>query len=170
MASTAWQKRNAAARAKGYRNYYDYRAHDFGRMAPGTPAAKGERLRRLRGHAGPGDLRRALRSGRVELINAVQTGDDPPTFDVLVVYTDGTQRSFTVKGKDAIDDLAGQLQKAGPDGEPAKLRVIGTPNALKKLQQMQADAEAEEAQAEFEAEGGESGEEPYTFTDDDIPF
>lgn len=170
MASSAWQKRNAAARAKGYRNYYDYRAHDFGRMAPGTPRASGERLRRLRGHAGVGDLNRAVRSGRVELVNAVQTGSDPPTFDVLVVMSDGSQRTYTLKGKAAVDRFAGQLQAAGPDGEPAKLRVIGTPNALKRLQALADEQELERAQEEYEATAGEEADEPYTYTEDDIPF
>lgn len=170
MASSAWQKRNAAARAKGYRNYYDYRAHDFGKMPPGTPRASGEKLRRLRGHASTSDLNRAIASGRVELVNVVQTGSDPPTFDVLVVMSDGSQRRYTLKGEQAVARFTRQLEAEGPDGEPARLRVIGTPNAKKRLDALAEEQELEAAIEEYEATAGEEADEPYTFSDDDIPF
>lgn len=66
---TAWQRRNARARKLGYRNYYDYRAHDYGKRPPGEEQPTGEEAKRLRGHAGPVALRRALRKpDRIALI------------------------------------------------------------------------------------------------------
>lgn len=32
---SAWEKRNAKARKLGYRNYYDYRKHGYGKQPPG---------------------------------------------------------------------------------------------------------------------------------------
>lgn len=61
--SAAWEKRNAKARALGYRNYYDYRAHDYGKQPASAPPAQGARLRRLRGHAGRADFLADLGEG-----------------------------------------------------------------------------------------------------------
>lgn len=52
--SAAWRARNARARKLGYRSYYDYRIHDFGRIPAGKPPVpKGERAD-LRGHGSGG--------------------------------------------------------------------------------------------------------------------
>lgn len=162
MASAAWERRNAAARAKGYASYYDYRAHDFGKMAPGTPRASGEKLRRLRGHAGTGDLEKAVLSGRVEQVDVVQTGTDQ--FLVTVTMKDGTVRSYTIKGAKNVERFTRAVDST-QDG-PTPVRVIGSPKGLAKLQAREDALEIEAAAAEL----GEEGDEPYNFNDDDIPF
>jgi hypothetical protein len=68
MASAGWQRRNAAARAKGYRNYYDYRMHRYG-ARPASEPIPGGLGPMLRGQRGPAALLRVLRSpNRVALI------------------------------------------------------------------------------------------------------
>lgn len=160
MASAAWEKRNASARAKGYASYYDYRAHGFGRIPPDQPRAKGEALRSLRGHASTADFERLLHSGRVELVNVVQTG--PARYELLVITSDGKQRSFTVRGQKQVDRLQALLRRpeaGGPEG-PA---IVGSP---KSVRAMLADLEDElEQEGLTEEEGG-----PADFSDDDIPF
>src|SRR6266542_1984867 len=97
MASPAWERRNARAQARGYASYYDYRAHEYGRRPPSAPRARGARLAHLRGHRSGADLSRALRSGRVELVNVIQLG--PDEYEVLTTWGDGSQRTYRVKGK-----------------------------------------------------------------------
>lgn len=60
---SAWEKRNARAKALGYRNYYDYRIHEFGKLPPGAPAPTGAKRRQLRGHAGRADFLADLAEG-----------------------------------------------------------------------------------------------------------
>jgi hypothetical protein len=161
VASSAWQRRNERARAEGFRNYYDKRT----RGKVDAPKPTGETLRRARGHAGPSDLRRTLNSGKVELVNVVQTGyGKTPTFDVLVILSDGTQRTYTVKGSTAATRLRSELDGLGPDAP----QVTGSPKGVKRFAGDDEDLEAEIAAAEAELEQGESGE-PYTY-DDTTPF
>lgn len=56
MASLQTERRNARAQALGYRNYYDYRVHDNGRISPDQPALTGADLARARGHRGYRDF------------------------------------------------------------------------------------------------------------------
>lgn len=62
--SSAYDARNARARALGYRNYYDYRLHANGRIPPGpieelTPEERSKR----RGHRGRADFLSSLDEG-----------------------------------------------------------------------------------------------------------
>lgn len=59
--SPAWARRNAAARAKGYASYNDYRIHAYGRIPPGQPAHLD--AERFRGHRGKAAMLRAIREG-----------------------------------------------------------------------------------------------------------
>lgn len=161
MASAGWEKRNAAAQAKGYRNFYDYRAHGYGRIPADQPAAKGDALRALRGHASTADFERLLHSGRVELVNVVQTG--PQRYELLVITSDGKQKSFTIRGRKQVEKLQAALRRpeaGGPEG-PA---IVGSP---KSVRAMLADLADEESQA-LAAE--EAAEAEYVAGDDDIPF
>ncbi len=161
MASTAWERRNARARAKGFRNYYEQRT----RKVPGGPKPSRDELRRRRGHAGLGDLNRLVRAGRVELINVVQVNYDPPTFDLLCTLQDGSQRSFTLKGEAPIRRFRATLDDMGPDAP----QLTGSPSSLRRLLE---DDELEELEAAgvVDAERGEEGDEPYEYTETDIPF
>lgn len=60
---TAYQKRNRRARAAGYRNYYDFRLHDNGRLPPGPLELSGEERARRRGHRGTADFVLSLGEG-----------------------------------------------------------------------------------------------------------
>lgn len=65
MASAAYERRNARARALGYTSYYDYRAHGNGALPPSAPRLKGDELRRARGHAGAADIVKDVRPGQL---------------------------------------------------------------------------------------------------------
>lgn len=65
---TAWQRRNREAQAKGYRNYYDYRIHDYGKRPPAEPVQKGKRARKSGAHTAAA-FKRALKTpDRLSLI------------------------------------------------------------------------------------------------------
>lgn len=68
------RKRDRMARARGYRDYYDYRLHGSGRTPPdAAPPPEGERARR-RGHAGRADFLRHIKPGyTVSLLEPVST-------------------------------------------------------------------------------------------------
>lgn len=76
MAETAWSRRNKLARSKGYKDYYDYRAHDYGRVPASQPKARGETLARLRGHRSATDFEKLVGSGRVWAISQFPTRRD----------------------------------------------------------------------------------------------
>ena len=120
-----WQERNARARRLGYESYYDYRAHDYGRIPAGEPRQAGSALRLSRGHAGPADLERLLRSGQVAVLSQEPVGDrraDGTYTEVRVTaqLTDGRQARFRLRGHQlrrggAIDDLRAAVTDAGTD-------------------------------------------------------
>jgi hypothetical protein len=98
-----WQRRNARARALGYRNYYDYRIHEYGRLPPSEPSPPGQRRAQLRGHRSPTDLERLLRSGRVELVLVNVARRDKKgrlqEVDVLVTDDRGRQTQYRLTGR-----------------------------------------------------------------------
>lgn len=161
MASAAWERRNELARAKGFRNYYEYRT----RTAPGEAKPSADVLRRRRGHAGRADLDRTLKAGNVELISVVQTRWDPPTFELLLTMKDGSQRTFFVKGEAEVRRFRDRLDGLGAD----RPEIVGSPRGLHKLLEDE-ELEEEIAAAELAQELGEGSDEPYTFDDSDIPF
>lgn len=153
MASAAYERRNARARALGFRNYYEQRT----RSHPGAAKPPPERLRQLRGHSSVSDFERLLHSGRVELVNLVQVG--PGRFELLVTTSEGKQRRFTVTGERQVNRLQAIMRRpeaGGPEG-PA---IVGSPKAIRA---MLADLEAEAEQAAAETSAA-------NFSDDDIPF
>lgn len=121
MASSSWERRNDRARALGYRNYYDYRAHDFGRS---RAKLSGEALRAARGHVGAADLEALLRSGRVAVLSQEPVGDRDASgryrqVNVAAQLTDGSQRRFRLRGAalqpDHMAGLRGAVSDAGTD-------------------------------------------------------
>jgi hypothetical protein len=161
VASAAWERRNELARAEGFRNYYDKRT----RRTPGAPKPSREELRRRRGHAGPTDLTRLLKTGRIELINFVQTSYTPATFDLLCTMKDGSQRSFTLRGERPVTRFRLTIDDLGADAP----QLTGSPSGLSRLLEDE-ELDEELAAHEAELEEGEAGDEPAAFTDDDIPF
>jgi hypothetical protein len=103
VASPAYQRRNARARALGYRSYYDYRAHGNGARPPSAPKLSGEKLRQARGHASAADLRRASLDGAlVTTIGEGRKADGSyERLRVIVVDLDGRQREYVLRGKQA---------------------------------------------------------------------
>lgn len=100
----SWDERNERARDQGYRNYYDYRVHNYGRTPPSEPAATGSGLSRLRGHRSYEDLHTEVKRGKVEMFIATPEGGRNPdgTYKkvvVTVVKKDGTQEEYRLKGK-----------------------------------------------------------------------
>lgn len=106
--ASSWQERNEAARAKGYKNYYDYRAHNYGRIPPERPALSGERLARAAGRAGPAGLKRALTGGRAELVIVTPTQRDKggrfSQVSVDVTYANGDSNTYWIDDLDWLED------------------------------------------------------------------
>lgn len=104
MASAAWERRNAAARAAGYKNYYDYRVHGYGKVSASEPVTESMRAAG-RGHRSLADLNAAIRSGRVEFLSPTGTergaGGRWKTIHVAVFTRDGKQRDFYLRGRQA---------------------------------------------------------------------
>lgn len=111
MASAAWQARNAKAQSLGYRNYYDYRVHQYGKRPASEPAPTGRLLARLRGHgrAPGGRVGEGAREGR-RLVREAQAGD------YLAVFPH----------RDAAGELTGVYVTRIPmEGEPAEYLIAG---------------------------------------------
>lgn len=129
--SASWERRNARARALGYENYYDYRAHDYGSRPAGDPRAKGETLARLRGHRGSRDLEHDLRAGKVIALNPLRpTRDDDGKVvsqPIEVVYADGSSRVFTLKGASLDPEKIRDLEDAAAGAGVPPIRIIGSP-------------------------------------------
>lgn len=141
MASANWERRNARARSLGYDSYYDYRAHDNGRLPPSEPRLSGEPLARSRGHRSAADLETLLRRGQVELVNTVTTIDAKGNrvVDVLVLTADGGQREFRLRG-DRPQRIGQMIDDLGVDAPP----LVGSPRTLRRFQDID-DAEFEDA-------------------------
>lgn len=100
----SWDDRNRQAQAQGYRNYYDYRVHNYGRTPPSEPAPTGSTLGRLRGHRSYEDLQSEIQRGRVTAFIATPEGGRNPdgTYKrvvVTVVKPDGSQDEYRLRGK-----------------------------------------------------------------------
>lgn len=117
--SPSWQRRNDAARAAGYRNYYDYRVHDYGRRAPSAPVER-EQLSRLRGHRSGADLRRDIKPDSVVTWNGSER--DPKTgryrwVELAVIGPDGRERIYRLQGnalkKADLEKTIGSIGAAG---------------------------------------------------------
>lgn len=122
------EQRNRLAQAKGYTSYYDYRAHDNGRLPPGSPGLRGEALGRARGHRSLSDF---LRSGSREGVLVFTDNKGPRNakgqyqwVDLKVVTPEGQERVYRLRGKQAsranlkraVKELsaAGAVIAAGP--------------------------------------------------------
>lgn len=121
--SSSYQRRNERARALGYRNYYDYRIHDHGRLAPNVapPAAGSAERTRLRGHRGTADLVRTLKPGDVIVVPdglPDVTKDAKGRYakiEVLVLRDDGLSDRFTIRRR-TYEQMAGLLEKMSGKG------------------------------------------------------
>lgn len=136
MASAYWQARNARARAAGYRSYYDYRTHEYGRRPPSEPPARGARLAELRGHRSAADLAAAIRTGRVEMVLTNTSRRDArgriTEIEVQATMADGSRRTYTLKGNALKQRQLSELQEALASG-PETMLTVGSPGGRKVL-------------------------------------
>lgn len=151
--SSSWDKRNARAQALGYRNYYDYRVHDNGRIAPERRPLRGERLTRARGHRGAADFRTLLQSGRVDLLTMIDVernaAGQVTAIHVQTITAEGKIQSWRLTG-DAADPRRFVAIIEGIDpGVP--LQLVGSPRLINTLRRGDRDEdELDELEAEAE--------------------
>lgn len=149
MASPRWSRRNARARSLGYRNYYDYRTHNYGAEAPSVARPSGERLSKLRGHRSASDLENLTRSGRIEIVKVLPRDRDPKTKQwksaiIRVTLDDGSEKEFELKGKQMDTRRMKQLHV---DLVAGGVMVLDSPS-LDLFDRFSDEAAAEEAEIE----------------------
>lgn len=139
--SSAYSRRNARAQAAGYRNYYDYRTHDNGRLPPGSPRPKGSALDRLRGHNSGAAFKARIREGELVLVDDYQRGKDGryKWVDLKVLDVNGDERIYRLKGRQLrVSYLRGLVKRIDDAG------AVISPNASFDLRKLVAEVEAEE--------------------------
>jgi hypothetical protein len=117
VAQPGWERRNARARDLGYRNWYDYRIHDYGRLPPAAPRLQGEQAATARGHRGEAHLHRAIAGRRIELISVFPVGPRNSEgqwqeVELVTVDSQGNQRTYILKGEHLDPVYLGQLKAA----------------------------------------------------------
>lgn len=129
MASAAWERRNARAKALGYKSYYDYRVHGNGKIPPGRPALTGAAKQRARGHRGRADFLASLREGDLIImprgISSVEYDEDARgglgaylEIEKLVIpgeHGRGRERTFILRNltRDELIDTIREEQRRG---------------------------------------------------------
>jgi hypothetical protein len=145
--SAAYERRDAAARAKGYKGYYDYRAHDNGRLPPSAPRLRGEALAQSRGHRSLADLQRAFKPDALLAVSEVERDRRGRFRELTVTLVDpnGREREFTLSGKQLdkakMREFVGDLTAAGVTVDPYLARLADEPD----------EEPAEDLPGEFEA-------------------
>lgn len=102
MASAAWERRNTAAKDRGFENYYDYRMHAYGTR---PERVSGDEAEALRGHRGRGSLEQVLRTpGRIALITELPyaVGGVWTHMQYTVLFTDTNIRKYRVRMPDNL--------------------------------------------------------------------
>jgi len=125
--SSAYQRRNERARSLGYRNYYDYRIHNHGRLPPSAAAPTGADRARLRGHRATEDLLRTLRPGDVIVVpEGLQSIPKDARgryskIEVLVLREDGRSERFTIRRAtyDRVTRILERMAASGAMFSPA---------------------------------------------------
>jgi hypothetical protein len=188
--------RESLWRPLGYSSYHDYRAHDYGRRPASEPRARGAELTRLRGHRSAADLARLITNGAgpkkgprhldAELLMVTVTRRDTKghvrEVEVLVTLSDGSQRSYVLRGQAVSQQNLDQLRRAveernrGAGGADTML-TVDSPGKRRRLFAGDEDDEEAELELELEEDDEEADEEPYgvspadfNFSDEDIPF
>lgn len=129
---TAYERRNARARALGYRNYYDYRLHANGRIPPGPLTLDPAVRRRRRGHAGRSDFLRSLAEGDLIIlprgITSVEFDEDARDgegayleIEKLVIHARGGESTWLLRNltRDELIDTIFEEQQRGAVFSPA---------------------------------------------------
>ena len=106
MASPAVERRNARARAAGFRNYYEQRIRGGVRKAvPGSPRPTGEALARARGHRGHADAIRAIPRAQSASITGMGRDSSGRFTKIAVILVDDQGDSVTYSFDWDEDDL-----------------------------------------------------------------
>ena len=109
------EERNAYARGKGYRNYWDYRVHDYGRIGADKPAATGDLFRFLQGKGEGGqDLRDYVAANPGDLLISMDGQARGPDgrydrIQVTAEHKDGGVEHFYLIGDEATQDYLDDL-------------------------------------------------------------
>src|SRR5215472_2202390 len=112
-----WEERNEQAREAGYRNYYDYRIHDYGNLPPESDVT-GEDLAMARGHRSEADLISIMDEGDVvEFTNYERNSQGQfewVEFTLLDTST-GEEKIFRLQGYQLadMDDLMDEFEDQG---------------------------------------------------------
>jgi hypothetical protein len=146
----AQEARNARARAEGYRNDYDRRIHDSGRIPasePGEPA-------RYRGHSGLSELLAELGQSRRRIQRvaprAMPERDARGRYRevrVEVLYTSGRQRTFYLRGRSASQRSLRIIEEA--THRPGSLRRVGEGEEREAFQAGVSDTGDEEEEEDY---------------------
>ena len=123
--SAEYRRRNELAKGRGYKDYYDYRAHAYGKRRPSEPKLTGAALRKLRGHATGTDLDRLVKSGRVEFLHVFHKQKDPPEFEAVAVLDNDDERTFYLRGA-SLRRVQITIAALGPDAPT----VVGSKKAV----------------------------------------
>ena len=118
---------NARARGLGYKDYYDYRIHDNGRIPPGEPPLSGSERSRARGHAGRADFLRFIRANPDVYVLPVglerRANGQWERIHIAVILPDGSERHYYLRSRPGtasdptsqrnLEALRDELQAAG---------------------------------------------------------
>lgn len=97
-----YELRDASARSKGYKSYYDYRKHGYGKQRPGTAKPGTEELAQIRGHRSIADLEKSLGNGdRIAINEFGPRGKDGryTWVEVILIDSKGRDRRFVLRGQ-----------------------------------------------------------------------
>ena len=116
-----WEDRNERAREAGYRNYYDYRIHDYGALPPDSDVT-GEELAAARGHRSEADLSRMVGDGDlVDFTNYQRNSQGQFEWvEFELLKSTGEQFTFRLQGYQLadIDDLIAEIEDADAIFDP----------------------------------------------------
>lgn len=132
-APSAYDKRNARAQQLGYRNYYDYRLHDNGRLPPGPLRLSVPERARRRGHRGRLDFLRSLGEGDLILLpyglSSVEFDEDARDGEgaylevtkLVIDAEDGSEREYVLRNltRDEMVETIEEEQRRGAIFSPA---------------------------------------------------
>lgn len=151
--SSAYQRRNARARALGYRNYYHYRTAENGKRPPSAPRLRGQELKRARGHAAGGDFLREIKEGELVLVDDYKRDKKTGQYvwvDLKVLDAKSRERIYRLRGKQLkiafLRKLVDELDKKG---------AVISPNASFDLRKLVEEIDEDEPEDEDELEDGE---------------
>lgn len=120
-----WEERNAKARQAGFRNYYDYRIHGYGKIPPDEKVT-GERLAKARGHRSLADLEKMVAEGDTVAIWNLGPRDDLGRYrwvDVMLKKENGEELMFRLRGRQLssarLQKLVANVEKVGGIFSPA---------------------------------------------------